>query len=95
MENTTPNLNMGSTPNMGGAPVHHSHKGLIWSLIIIIVVILAAIFILKNDSMMDSDDNTIDATADTEVLENTSDDLGSIEADINSLDFEGMDAELE
>ncbi len=95
MDNTTPNMNMGSTPNMGGAPVHHSHKGLVWSLIIIIIVILAAIFILKNDAMMDSDDTSLEATMDNQVLENTSDDLGSIEADIDSLDFEGMNAELE
>ncbi len=99
--NTTPNTNQGGTPPMSGAntgaPMHHSHKGLVWSLIIIIIIILAAIFILREADTVydDSDTVNVQTTTDTETLDNASDDLGSIETDINSLDFDQMDTQLQ
>ncbi len=102
MNQTNPNtgMNMGGMPNMqtpAPAPKHKGHGGLIAAIVIVIVAAVAAVLLIGKGSPSVNYENNMNTTeGDTVILdENASDDLDSIENDLESLDIEGLDSGLQ
>lgn len=106
MDNNQPinNLNMNSemNPTPSSQPTsdqkHKGHGGLIAAIVIVVVAAIAAVMLIGNGDapayQSPLEENISDS--DTVILdENASDDLGSIEADLESLDIENLDSGLE
>ncbi len=105
MENSNESTNMnpmGSMNQMNNqAPVHtgHSKRNIVWVVVIIILAALAYFYMNGNFSKNMIENSTSEVStqddANAEVITNTNDDLSSIEADFNAMDFESLDAGLE
>lgn len=105
MNQTNPSgMNMGGgMPNMqtpSPAPKHKSHGGLIAAIVIVIVAAIAAVLLIGKEapsSLNIQNDTYMNTTeGDTVILdEDASDDLDSIENDLESLDIEGLDSGLQ
>lgn len=81
------------------------HKGSPWGIVIIIIILIAGgIFILssKNQTIAPTQNDVVETFTEVNMVDdlevpeitNTSDDVSSIEQDLNSLDLENLDADL-
>ena len=100
MENSNDSMNMNQTPGAPGVHESHTRRNLM-AVLLLVVIAVAGYFILMSTQKMDYEDdtyelNTMNAEEDgfTEVT-STNDDLSSIEADFNAIDFDSLDAGLE
>jgi hypothetical protein len=102
MNQTNPSngMNMGGMPNTqtpSPAPKHKGHGGLIAAIVIVIVAAVAAVLLIGQESTSVNYQNNMNTTeGDTVILdEDASDDLNSIENDLESMDIESLDSGLE
>ena len=104
MNQTNPSngMNMGGmpktqTPSPSPAPKHKGHGGLIAAIVIVIVAAVAAVLLIGQESTSVNYQNNMNTTeGDTVILdEDASDDLNSIENDLESMDIESLDSGLE
>lgn len=96
------NSDMNTAPNVSqvAEQKHKGHGGLIAAIVIVVVAAIVAVLLIKNgdQAVLNNmvNEQTNQAPEDTVILdENASDDLNSIEADLESLDLENIDSGLE
>lgn len=102
MENSNDPVNMNPINQMNNqAPAHtgHSKRNIVWVVVIIILAVLAYFYMNGNFSQNMTENSTGEVStqddASAEVVTSTNDDLSSIEADFNAIDFDSLDAGLE
>lgn len=95
MDTMNQGAGMGSAPM--GTPMNSPKKKSSLGLIIVLIIVAAVIALLVfSQDKMDTTDTTMEETAtydgQTEPVNSNSDDLDDLEADVNSLNFDDIDA---